>query len=231
MINKIPFNEKKVQEQAQKLAIWNNIYHARKYRWYSQSQLAELISSSQKYISEIENWEKNFWVTMLISLSKALTISPNLLWEVTTNWKLIEFFDYLLKKLWKIDWFLMANKLCYFTELESLKQQNQKFLWLTMQRYYRWPFSKEIYIIREIFNTERYFNTQAEREIEKIYNSNQFKTYTILTDNELKFIDSIIEKYWTLSATELENLTYKTTPMKKINAKKWDTSTLHTILF
>ena len=231
MINKIPFNREKVHAEAQKLAIWNNIFHARKYRGYSQSELAELVSSSQKHISEIENWDKNFWVTILYSISKALNVSPTLLGNISTNWKLIEYFDYILKKLWEIDGFLKANKLCYFTELESMEKFQTKLLWLSMERLYRWPFSKEIYIVREIFETEQYFNDEAEREIEKIYNSNEFKTYTILTENEIIFIDWILEKYGKLSPWELENMTYDTEPMKKLKATKWGNQHLHAVLF
>ncbi len=223
-------NAELVKKHAKKISIWNNIYHVRKYRGFSQEQLAELIWSSQKYISEIESWEKDFWVTKLYDIANALQVNSSLLWEPTVKRKVFEFIDYMLSKIWEIDGFLKLNKICYFTELESIELFKEKFLGLHMVRYNRWPFTKELYTIRNLFNSEVYFSQDYHCEVEKITNNNPFHVHTLLEDDDYKFIDDVIEKYAHLSAAKLSDLAYATEPMKRLGATKWWNEYLNTVL-
>ena len=67
-------DQKEVELYKKRLNIWANIYHWRKYRWYSQKELAQKSELTQSIISTLEKWEYNPSLDVLTKLSSALNV-------------------------------------------------------------------------------------------------------------------------------------------------------------
>jgi uncharacterized phage-associated protein len=93
-------------------------------------------------------------------------------------------------------------KLLYFTDLIALSKRNEKLSHLQYIRRNRWPFSKEIYLIDQIFQKEGEF-----------YISKSFAKYLVLGKKEQDLLDEVIEKYGEFTGKELMKMSYESEPM------------------
>jgi transcriptional regulator with XRE-family HTH domain len=191
------------------LIIWSNIFHRRKYKWFSQTELAKKAEVTQSIISELENGDYNPSMEVLKKISDALCVEYEILNKQSLTWKMIEVVDYLSQKIDKIDT-LKAMKLLYLIDYESLQKMSHKLIWLDYRRWSRWPFNREIYDAEKIFSEKK-----------KNYSPIHCKTYLTLEKNELKFIDMIIEKFGHMKSADLMHYTYTTEPMEKCSVG-WD---------
>ena len=196
----VELNSEEIKQLTKQLRIWSNIAHIRKYRWLSQTDLAKKAWTTQRIISQIESGDYNPSLELLSRIADALEVEISLLTKKWINWKLLEIFDYILKKLWKVD-ILKAMKLAYFLDYEE-----KIGTWLKYIRWTRWPFDKNIYQLTEVFENSDY----------EIKNNKPFKTYFLLWKEDIKKIDNILDKYWKLSWNELMKLSYETKPMQEI---------------
>lgn len=189
-----------------------NIYHRRKYRWLSQSELATKAGITQSIVSDLEWWDYNPSVEMLSRLADVLWIKIELLIREDFNRRFFEALNYFVSKLKEID-ILKLMKLIYFSDLEFNNTFWRKFTWMKYYRWHAWPFNSDIYSATKFFkkNEEHFENT-----------SNIAKNVALI-DDDIKFLNKIIEKYWTMSSTEIRDKSYETKPMewcKKTNTYK-----------
>ena len=198
-------NKQEVEQLTKQLRIGSNIAHIRKYRWLSQAELAKKAWTTQRIISQIESGDYNPSLDLLWRIADALEVEISFLTKKWINWKLLEIFDYILKKLWELD-ILKAMKLAYFLDLET-----KIGTWLNYIRWNRGPFDKNIYQLEDFFENNWY----------DVKNNKPFKQYLLLEQTDIKKIDEILKKYWKLTWNELMRLSYETQPMKKLWASIW----------
>jgi len=201
----VKLNTHEVEQLTKQLRIGNNIAHIRKYRWLSQTDLAKKAWTTQRIISQIESGDYNPSLDLLWRIADALEVEISLLTKKGINWKLLEIFDYILKRIWKTD-ILKAMKLAYFLDLETKIDT-----WLNYIRWNWWPFDKNIYQLSEVFENNGY----------ELKNKKPFKHYFLLEKKDMKKIDEILAKYWDKSWNELMRLSYETQPMKNLWATIW----------
>jgi len=201
----VKLNTHEVEQLTKQLRIGNNIAHIRKYRWLSQTDLAKKAWTTQRIISQIESGDYNPSLDLLWRIADALEVEISLLTKKGINWKLLEIFDYILKRIWKTD-ILKAMKLAYFLDLETKIDT-----WLNYIRWNWWPFDKNIYQLSEVFENNGY----------ELKNNKPFKHYFLLEKKDMKKIDEILAKYWDKSWNELMRLSYETQPMKNLWATIW----------
>lgn len=212
-------DQKEVAIAKEKLIVWTNIYHWRKYRWLSQSELAIKSWVTQAIISNLEKGDYNPSLEVLNRISSALDVSLELLTKTITPWKMIEAIDYLLFKIKSFD-ILKAMKLLYFIDLESFKKTWLKIIWINYYRRHWGPFNSDIYILESIYKKENNKDFIAE---------NRFDNYLLLTDYDTKLIDSVLKAYWSKDWATLMNDSYNTEPMKSF--KKWDNEWMWNLIF
>lgn len=205
-----PVNTHLLREERAKLALGRNIYYLRKYRGFSQAELAEIIKAPQRSISEMESGTSNMTFDKMERLAEALGVSVSVLTSEKMNWRMIEMVEYFMRKLDGTIDTLKALKLAYFTDLLHKEQTGEKFTNLSYIRYNFWPFTEDIYTIKTIF-----------REVDKntVANEKPFVSNVFLEDADKSFLDSILAKYGKFSGTELMKQSYKTEPMERIGAK------------
>lgn len=200
------FSRKNIEKIKFQVYIWNNIHYLRTYRWFSQSDLAEKAETTQRIISQIENWDYNPSIDFLSKISNVLDVNLEILTKEKINWRLVEFFDYYMKKYKNID-ILKAIKLAYFSDLEFLEEFKRKFTWLNYIRWNFWPFDEKIYILKDIY---------SKIDENTVENKKPFKKYVFLKDSDEKFLDKIFTKYASKNWVELMKMSYETEPMKKL---------------
>ncbi len=184
------------------LTIWSNIFHWRKYKWFSQEELEKRSWITQATISDIENWEANPTIATLSKLAQALWIPTELTTKRHILWKMLETIDYLTRAIDDID-ILKAMKLLYFVDLEFAWKYWNKLTWLDYYRYTYWPFNNDIYEINNVFDKNN-----------NIYSPQKFEKYLLINKEDKKFLDSIIDHYGKLSAIKLKDMSYETEPMQ-----------------
>lgn len=200
------FSRENIDKAKSQIYIWNNINYIRTYRWLSQMQLAESAWTTQRIVSQIENGEYNPSIDILSRIAEVLSVRLEIVIKEKINWRLIEIFDYFIKRFSKVD-ILKATKLSYFIDLEYQELFKRKFTWLN---YYRWnfgPFDERIYILKEIFD---------KIDENTLKNNHPIKKYVFLWKKEIKFLDNIFDKYWKKTWTQLMKMSYETQPMKKL---------------
>jgi len=97
------------------LIIWSNIYHWRRYRGLSQSELAQKASITQSIVSDLEGGDYNPSIEMLGRIADVLDIKMEYITKEDFNRRFFEALDYFIAKLEKID-ILKLMKLIYFAE-------------------------------------------------------------------------------------------------------------------
>lgn len=132
---KIPANAPLLREERTKLALGRNIYYLRKYRGFSQMELAEIIKAPQRSISEIESGTSNMTFDKMERLAEALGVSMSVLTSEKMNWRMIEMVEYFMQQLDGTIDTLKALKLAYFTDLLHKQQTGEKFTNLSYIRY------------------------------------------------------------------------------------------------
>lgn len=185
------------------LIVWMNLYHWRKYKWFSQEELAKKASITQSIVSELEDGDYNPTVDVLNRIANALGIKIDLLTRENFNWKFFESLDYFVSKIKNVD-ILKLMKLMFFADLDAYNIYWHKLTWLEYYRRYAWPFNNNIYIADSFF----------EKENKEFKNKQNLNKRIALTKDDEKFLDRVIEKYGKLSSTEIRDLSYKTEPMK-----------------
>lgn len=200
-------NKEELQNEKDRIYLWNNIYYLRKYRWLSQTELANLSWTTQRIISEIESaLYENPWLDLINKIASSLEVDTWVLLSKSIKWRVVEFFDYFLHKYWSID-ILKANKIAYFTDLEFIENFKKKFTGLNYYRYKYWPFNKDLYKLSDIFEVDD----------ENVFsNKKSFKKYVFLNKEDQTFLDKVFSKYWNKTSTELMKMSYETAPMKKL---------------
>jgi DNA-binding XRE family transcriptional regulator len=203
--------DKEAQTIKTQLIVWSNVYHWRKYRWLSQSQLANNAEITQAIVSELEWGDYNPSIELLSKIAKALSIKIEYLTKEQFNRKFFEALAYFLSKVKDID-VLKAMKMIYFSDLKSYEILGYKTLWLDYFRRHAGPFNKDIYIMEDLF--EKKWNT------DKFQSKEYIKSFVDLSNNDLKFLDKIIRQYWNMTSSEIKEASYNTKPMEWI--KIWD---------
>ena len=212
-------DQKEVELYKKRLNIWTNVYHWRKYRWLSQSQLSEQSGLTQAIISNLEKWEYNPSLDVLTKLSAALNIPFEVLTKSVVPWKMLEVVDYILQKLKNLD-VLKAMKLLYFIDLEATQNLGNKIVGINYYRWHYGPFNNEIYILDSIYN----------RGNKKDFSTDEyFHKNLVLTSYEKKFIDKVLDDYGDKDAIELMDMSYDTQPME--GYEKWDNNGMGNLVF
>ena len=144
---------------------------------------------------------------MIENLSIALEIDFDYLNSKDITRKTFEVFQYIASKIkWNLD-IMQFMKIPYFIDLESsflFKKFITNFVYI---RYNYWPFDKKVYSYQKTFS----------------WNENWFEKFkiTYLQKEELEIIDWVLKKYPVSNWKKLKELSYKTSPMKKLNATLW----------
>ena len=186
-----------------RLTIWTNVFHWRKYRWFSQSELAKKSGLTQAIISNLEKWEYNPSLDVLTKLSNVLSLPFEILTKTAISWKMLEVVDYILQKLGKLD-VLKAMKLLYFIDYEANKNIWNKIVWINYYRWHYWPFNSEVYVLDSIYDKHNNKDFVAD---------NFFDKNLVLTAYEKKFIDKVLDDYGDLDSVALMEKSYDTEPM------------------
>lgn len=185
------------------LIVWSNIFHWRKYRWLSQQELAEKAKITQAIISELENGDYNPSMEMLTRIADALSLKLETLTKEKFNWKFFEALNFFISKIKNVD-ILKLMKLMYFTDLEAYDFLGYKLTGMEYYRWHAWPFNNNIYIANEVFQkNDKWF--EQKQNLEK---------NVALTKDDEKFLDKIVEKYWSMWSTEIRDKSYETKPME-----------------
>lgn len=188
--------------------LWEKIYWRRKDLQLTQLELSNLSWIPQNKISELENW--NYWepwFDLIENLSIALEIDFDYLNSKDITRKTFEVFQYIASKIkWNLD-IMQFMKIPYFIDLESsflFKKFITNFVYI---RYNYWPFDKKVYSYQKTFS----------------WNEDWFEKFkiTYLQKEELEIIDWVLKKYPVSNWKKLKELSYKTSPMKKLNATLW----------
>ncbi len=182
------------------ITIWSNIYHRRKYKGLSQSELAKQSEVTQSIISDIENWDYNPSVDVLGRISNALGIKLELVTKEWLNWRFIEALSHFVQNVDNLD-VLKAMKLSYFSDYIW-----GKILWVDYIRWYAGPFNKGIYIMEDIFEKKWSGNNFKKKQY--------FKTFVDLSSEDLKILDKVVNQFWKMTSKEITDLSYETEPMK-----------------
>ncbi|MFZ5341030.1 MAG: helix-turn-helix domain-containing protein [Patescibacteria group bacterium] len=77
-------------------------------------------------VSQIENGEYNPSIDILSRIAEVLSVRLEIVIKEKINWRLIEIFDYFIKRFSKVD-ILKATKLSYFIDLEYQELFKRKF--------------------------------------------------------------------------------------------------------
>ena len=185
------------------LIIWSNIYHWRRYRGLSQSELATKAGITQSIVSELEGGDYNPSIEMLSKIANTLSIKIEDITKENFNRRFFETLDYFISKIENID-ILKLMKLVYFADFEYKQKNWQKFTWMEYMRRHAWPFTNKIYLADKFFlkNWDKFENR-----------ANLSKKVALSRDDE-RFLDEIIKEYGSLSSTDIRDKSYETEPMK-----------------
>lgn len=185
------------------LILWNNIYHRRKYRWLSQSKLAEDAKITQAIVSELENWDYNPSIELLTKITTALNIEMELLVKEKFNWRFLETMDYFISRIEKVD-VLKLMKLIFFADCHSEEITGYKLTGIDYYRRYAGPFNSDIYIADKFFDKENKYFNKKQTLIKRI----------ALNKDDEKFLDKIVKRYKDYSSAEIRDASYDTKRMK-----------------
>lgn len=192
------------------IRLGEKIYGRRKDLSFTQSELAEQANIPQNKISQLESGTYGEpGRDILERLSWALEIDLNYFLLDEIDRKTFEMYNYILPKitLWNFSKFQLI-KIPYFIDLESF--QNLKQI-ITNYRYIRLnygPFDKNLYSYMGLLES---FEDGYDKNC-KIIN---------LSEDEIKVIDIVLDKYPVNNGDKLKQLSYNTHPMQRLWATLW----------
>jgi len=195
---------KKSDHYKRMIILGEKIYGRRKDLGLSQSELAKKTGVTQRIISELENgvYAPAYGVSEVLynRLAQALKIDRDYLFSDKIDRRTFELYAYLYQQV-KGDLDIMQfMKLPYFVDLAAVKDLGFQ---ISNFSYVRWdygPFDKNIYAYRTLFEGKK-------QDIKLLY----------IVDF-LESIDRALKPLPIDDGERLKKLSYKTAPMKKLNA-------------
>jgi len=127
-------------------------------------------------------------------------------------------------------------KLSYLIDLIGFKKNNKQISEFVYKRYYFGPFDNSIYaVLSELADsgtiaTSTKYSPGGDEYVIYSFNESSDFSFDILTDEERLIIEDTVEQLKGYGAKTLTEITYKTAPMKKLNATQGGHENLNTVL-